>query len=248
MSAPPSFISELTDLAPSLVIFDKDGTLLDFEAMWGSWVIELAQRLEFATDLAIASRLYEMMGFSPDSGRILASGNLALTPSAELRMLTAELLREFELTPDQVDLSLDAAWHSPDPVGLAHPLTDLTILFCSLRAGGIKIAIATSDDRLPTLATLSGLGLAALVDAVVCADDGLPIKPAPDMILTICRTLYVPPAKTVMVGDNVDDLQMGRAAGVGLVVGVLSGVCSASELSPYADILLGSIADLVKND
>ncbi len=43
------------------------------------------------------------------------------------------------------------------------------------------------------------------------------------------------------------DLEMGRAAGVGLVVGVLSGVSPREMLSPHADVLLESVAELVDN-
>jgi phosphoglycolate phosphatase len=50
-----------------------------------------------------------------------------------------------------------------------------------------------------------------------------------------------------MIGDNLVDLQMGRAAGVGLVIGVLSGLASAAELGPLADIVLASIDDLVQD-
>jgi phosphoglycolate phosphatase-like HAD superfamily hydrolase len=38
---------------------------------------------------------------------------------------------------------------------------------------------------------------------------------------------------------------MGRRAGAGLVVGVLSGVSPAELLAPHADALLYSVADLV---
>ena len=38
---------------------------------------------------------------------------------------------------------------------------------------------------------------------------------------------------------------MGRAAGVGLTVGVLSGVGSADLLAPLADMLLPSVAGLM---
>jgi HAD superfamily hydrolase (TIGR01509 family) len=133
----------------------------------------------------------------------------------------------------------------PDPVKLAHPLANLTALFETLRAAGAKIGIATADDRASTLGTVTGLNLAHLVDAVICADDGLPIKPAPDMILSICRALDILPAKTVMVGDNVDDLRMGRAAGVGLTIGMVSGVSSRADLAPAADMVLGSVAELI---
>ena len=92
--------------------------------------------------------------------------------------------------------------------------------------------MATSDDRAPTEATLAGLGVAALVDAIVCADDGLPVKPAPDALLHLCRLLGVDAARTAMIGDSRADVAMGRAAGARLVVGVLSGVGDRDELEP----------------
>jgi phosphoglycolate phosphatase len=46
------------------------------------------------------------------------------------------------------------------------------------------------------------------------------------------------------VGDSVADLQMGRAAGAGRCIGVLTGVGTAADLAPYADVTLRSIAEL----
>jgi hypothetical protein len=40
------------------------------------------------------------------------------------------------------------------------------------------------------------------------------------------------------------DLRMGRAAGVGLVVGVFSGLTPQDALAPHADVLLASVTDL----
>jgi phosphoglycolate phosphatase len=37
---------------------------------------------------------------------------------------------------------------------------------------------------------------------------------------------------------------MARAAGAGLAVGVLSGVSSAKDLIPFADVLIESVAEL----
>ena len=84
-----------------------------------------------------------------------------------------------------------------------------------------------------------------MVDAMVCADDGLPAKPAPDAALALCRRLGVPPAQAAMVGDSLADLRMGRAAGVGLLVGVSSGLSDAEALRTEADVVLGSVAELV---
>jgi phosphoglycolate phosphatase len=40
-------------------------------------------------------------------------------------------------------------------------------------------------------------------------------------------------------------MRMGRAAGAGLTVGVLSGVGTNEVLARYADIILPSVADLL---
>jgi phosphoglycolate phosphatase len=239
-------IPELVALDPSLIIFDKDGTLTDIDTMWGGWITELARRLEAATGLPIAGPLFKTMAFEPDSGIIVPSGPLSIAPLAEQRKLIVAVLQEAGLSLDESEAALAKAWHLPDPVALAQPLADLPMLFEVLRAHGLKIAIATSDDRAPTETTLTALGIVSLVDAVVCADDSLPIKPAPDMILAICSSLDIPPARVVMVGDNADDLRMGRAAKVGLVIGVLSGVSPAPVLTPHADFLLPSVAKIIQ--
>jgi choline dehydrogenase len=239
-------IPELRALAPGLIIFDKDGTLLDFHRMWGTWITELGRRLQTTLGPAVASRLYEVMDFDLNTGYIAPKGHLAVTPMAELRNLTITVLREFNFDSTALEAALLSAWHSPDPVLLAYPLTNLTILFKTLQAEGLKIAINTSDDRTSTEATLASLGLAGLIDALVCADDGLPIKPAPETVLSICRSLDIAPSQTVVVGDNADDLKMGYAAATGLRIGVLSGVSLASDLARYADFLLPSVAYLLR--
>ncbi len=136
------------------------------------------------------------------------------------------------------------SWHAPDPVGLVHPLADLAGLFDRLHAAGIAVAIATSDDRDATERTLAALGLAEAIDAMVCAGDDVPLKPEPDMVLSLCATLDVLPARTAVVGDAPADLRMARAAGAGRVVGVLTGVGTRADLLPLADVVIESLDDL----
>ncbi|MEJ7696907.1 MAG: HAD family hydrolase [Candidatus Limnocylindrales bacterium] len=119
-------------------------------------------------------------------------------------------------TPPAAEDALRIAWRSPDPVLLAHPLTDLRALFLGLRAGRRRrIAVATSDDREPTTRTLAALGVDGLVDAVVCADDGHAGKPAGDMVRHLCTLLGVDPGRAAVVGDSPADMAMGRAGGLG---------------------------------
>ena len=229
----------------SLIIFDKDGTLIDFDYMWGHWVTELARRLQNYTGLPVSAELFRAMGFDPVTERVLAEGKLAVTPMILLRALAVDMLEKLSLPSLLAEASVARAWFVPDPVALARPFADLPHLFGQLRRHGLKIAVATTDDREPTAATLAGLGVSHFIDSLLCADDHIPVKPAPDMILTICQRLNLPPARAIMVGDSIADMQMGRAAQAGLSLGVLSGVSSAEILRPHADLLLPSIADLL---
>ncbi len=235
-----------TDL--KAIVFDKDGTLIDFNAMWGDWITDLARHLEAAAYISIAPQLFRAVGFDSATGAVATDGPLAVATMVELRALAGEVLRAAGLTSASAAAAIQAGWYIPDPVTLARPLADLPVLFNAVRARGLRIAVATTDDRAPTLATLAALGVASLVDALACGDDGRPIKPAPDAILALCRQLGIAPAQVAMVGDTTADLRMGRAAGVGLNIGVLSGVGSAEALTPLADVLLSSVAELMTTD
>jgi phosphoglycolate phosphatase-like HAD superfamily hydrolase len=228
-----------------LVVFDKDGTLIDFDTMWSGWSAELVRKVATATDPALAGPLADALGLDPETARIIPGSPLAATPMGHLRALTVDTLRRHGLAPTAAEAAVAGAWDPPDPVALAHPLADLERLLGDLRARGIRIGVATSDDRAPTEATLAGLGIDMLVDAIVCADDGLPVKPAPYPVLHLCQLLRVAPGRTAMIGDSPADVQMGRAAGAGLVIGVLSGVGVEDELRPFADVIVPSIAELL---
>ena len=227
-----------------LVVFDKDGTIVDFGAMWSGWAIALAEALTAATGRPVAEPLYAMLGFDPATGSVVTDGGLAATPMARLRDRTRDVLLAGGVNEDDAERALEAAWHAPDPVALARPLTDLPALFDRLRAGGCRIAVATTDDRDPTERTLAALGVADRIDATVCADDGIAVKPAPNMVLHLCAMLGVAPARTAVVGDTAADLRMARAAGAGLTLGVLTGVGGRADLEPLADAVIASVEEL----
>lgn len=227
-----------------LVIFDKDGTLIGFDRMWTGWTVALGDRLSSTVGRDIRPSLFLVLGYDETTGMATPGGGLAATPMARLRQMTVAVLVAGGATPREAEAAVARAWFAPDPEDLAHPLADLRSLLGALRGDGRRIAIATSDDRGPTQRTLDVLGVADLVDATVCADDGLPVKPAPDMVLHVCERLGVDPARTAMVGDSPADLRMARSAGAGRVIGVLTGVGGRDDLEPLADLVIGSVEQL----
>ena len=228
-----------------LVVFDKDGTLIDFHAMWGGWALELGRRLDGATRRPVAGDVFAAIGFDPTSGRVRAGAPLAVATMAELGEVVAAVIRRWCPGIAAARRAVESAWFQPDAVATAVPTTDLQVLFGRLRNGGRRIAVATTDDRAPTEATLRGLAIREHVSAMACGDDGVGVKPDPAMVLAICASLGVQPGAMAVVGDTPADMAMGRSAGAGRVIGVLTGVGTSGELEPLADEVLGSIAELL---
>jgi hypothetical protein len=62
------------------------------------------------------------------------------------------------------------------------------------------------------------------------------------------QTSGLAPNTVMVVGDNHCDLEMGRNAGAGYVVGVLSGSGTRADLEPFADVIIDGIADFMDLD
>ncbi len=227
-----------------VVVFDKDGTLISFDAMWSGWTRDLGTRLELATRRPVAGDIFTTIGYDPVANRILAGAPLAVGTMGELQELVGAVLRRWCPSVAAARRILADAWFEPDPVASAVPLADLPGVLGVLRAAGRRIAVATTDDRRPTEATLAGLGLSDLIEDVVCGDDDGPTKPDPAVLTGIAQRLGVPVARLAMIGDTPADLRMARTAGA-RPIGVASGVTAAGELAGDADVVLDSIADLV---
>jgi phosphoglycolate phosphatase len=228
-----------------LVVFDKDGTLISFEAMWSGWARELGTRLEVATRRPVAGDVFTTIGYDPVGDRIQPGGPLAIATMAGIHELVGAVLRRWCPSVSAARRILAEAWFEPDPVAMAVPLADLRAVLGGLRDAGRRIAVATTDDRRPTEATLAGLGLTELVEDVVCGDDPGPTKPDPDALRGIARRLGVAVERTAMVGDTPADLNMARESGA-IAIGVASGVAGADDLVPHASAVLQTVGDLVR--
>ena len=80
-------------------------------------------------------------------------------------------------------------------------------------------------------------------DFVAGYDSGYGAKPEPAMLLAFCRDSGIPADRTLMVGDSTFDLIAGSRAGM-RTVGVLTGMASAAELVPYANVVIADIGEL----
>jgi pyrophosphatase PpaX len=83
-----------------------------------------------------------------------------------------------------------------------------------IKAAGIQTGLVTSKNRQGALRGLRLVGLEALMDVLVCADEVINPKPHPEPVKKAVALLGADPATTVYVGDSIHDMSSGRAAGV----------------------------------
>ncbi len=126
------------------------------------------------------------------------------------------------------------------------PIDEPLDIFRTLKSCDVKVAVCTSDSRQPTLQSLASLKVDQLTDRILCGDDkDFKPKPDPHNIWLVCNDMGVDVRRTVMVGDSSHDVDMGVAAGVGLNIGVLSGVGQRTEMVDGADVIVSSIKHIL---
>ena len=120
------------------------------------------------------------------------------------------------------------------------PIVGIEQAWSRLRDAGLRIALTTGFDRRITDEILASLQPAPVFDAVVCGDDVAMGRPAPYMIFRAMEQAGVPSVHRVAnVGDTINDLRAGHAAGVAINIGVLSGAHDRATLSrgPHTHLL-----------
>lgn len=221
----------------SAILFDKDGTLFDFQATWGNWAAGFLTRLA-AGDAALAEALADAVGFDP-AARSFAPGSVAIagTPGE----VADALLPYLPDDPVRSDLiaRLDAE-AAEAPLAEAVPLGPY---LAGLARQGYRLGVVTNDAEAPARAHLRATGVLEAFDFVAGYDSGFGAKPGPGQLQAACLHLGIEARAAVMVGDSLHDLMAGRAAGM-RTVGVLTGLAAAEELSPLADAVLPDIGHL----
>lgn len=220
------------------LLFDKDGTILDFYKTWVP--INRAMALDAAGgDPEIARALLAAGGHDPDTDLIAPRAILGASGVEAIADCFAATLKN--KTPG--DMAPLIAKHFREGGGkYAVIIEGAAEQLRALRARGYKLGIATNDTQ-DGLKTSIGRfeGLIDLFDFAAGCDSGHGSKPLPGMGLAFAEAIGCPPSACAIIGDTAHDLEMGRHAEFGLRIGVLTGSNSREDLEPYADHVLESI-------
>lgn len=220
------------------VLFDKDGTLIDYDRTWVP-INDRAAEYAAGGDAALRDQLLEVGGQDVALRKVRGGSLLAASNTEEI----AEAWRRAGARDDgDLKDALDRIF--VEGAAGSVPVCDLPALMARLARRGLRLGVATSDSEAGARATLKTLGVDAGTLFVAGYDSGHGAKPGAGMALAFMRRYDLAAEAVAMVGDNLHDLEMGRAAGCGLCVGVLTGTSTRDELAPLADEVIDGIDHL----
>jgi len=222
------------------ILFDKDGTIIDY---WRTWVPINREAALFAArgDKAVADHLLRLGGHDPATDRITPGTALAVGDYNDIAQAFAAhpgvaAASELAAGIERI-FQRGGAQHSALIPGVRETVQEL-------KRRGFRLGLATNDSIGGLKASLAPHRILDFFDFATGCDSGHGAKPGPGMALAFCEAVGIAPQEAAMVGDAVHDLAMGRAAGVGLNVGVLSGTSGREDLEDFADLILDSINDM----
>lgn len=215
------------------IIFDKDGTLFDFQKTWTQPFARLLD--DIAPDRRAEAA--ELMGFDTQKNQFQPDSLVIASTTGEV----AEVLKPF-FGGDHTRTV--ARLNATGSIATQEPAVDLRPCLEALAAKRY-LGLVTNDSETPARAHLAQENIVDLFTFIAGWDSGYGAKPEPGQLLAFCDATGIAPAATIMVGDSRHDLMAGRAAGMG-TIGVLTGVAGEADLADLADAVLPDIGHLAE--
>lgn len=209
------------------VLFDLDGTLIDS-----------------APDLADAAN------------RLRAAHGLSAIPYAQLRPLVGAGARgmvgaAMGVGPDDdrfVALRDEfLALYERNLLLRTRVFTDVCPVLDHLDAMGLPWGIVTNKAQRFAMPVIAGLGLVGRISVMVCGDSTAHAKPHPEPLLEAARRMNLLASNCIYVGDDLRDIQAGRAAGMTTLAAAWGYLGVGEHINDWcADAVIDLPVDLLK--
>ncbi|MGL4811381.1 MAG: HAD family hydrolase [Beijerinckiaceae bacterium] len=224
------------------VLFDKDGTLLEFNRTWGPAALAVIAQLS-AGHAHQQQALIDCVGFvpgtallDPKSALVSAGTDVYGVEWAAIlgRPATAEFFAEIDAC------FAEAVLRSLAPIAEAEPA------LARLHSRGLPLGVATNDAEANARQQMEALNFTRYLPFIAGYDSGFGGKPAPGMVLAFAARHGLHPQEVALVGDTLHDMHAARAAGA-RAVAVLTGVLGAearATVAPFADVVIATLDEL----
>lgn len=215
------------------ILFDKDGTLLDFVSLWGSWstfvLSAFSQRIS-SMQLIPPSypELDSLWGIMIDEeGHVIdyeRNGPLAMGTVEEILAILMSLGYSAGISWAEAKKLVyecrELADREMERLRPILPLPGLLSFLEQCKRQGLLLAVVTADETDAAIRHLEWLNIHNYFSEIIGNDQVERGKPFPDMVELACSKLSLHASQVAVIGDTNGDMMMARAAGVKLSIGI----------------------------
>jgi phosphoglycolate phosphatase len=233
-----------------LVIFDKDGTLIELYLYWSQMAALRAriicERLGLGTEHQAGLRW--ALGVDEKAGRLRPEGPVGLKKREIVLRAATEYLDGIGRR-EALEIC-EQAFDRADEISIRNlgrfikPIRGAVALLGTLRDRGCRVALATVDVSRRARLAMDFIGAADLFDAIVGGEEVVRSKPDPEMVYRVLDRVGMVASQAVMVGDALTDVQMGIRAGLKASVGVLTGFADAEQFGTLTPFIAGDVSEI----
>ena len=223
------------------IIFDKDGTLVDFAATFTP-ATKLVLEEICEGDPTLLGQAANAVHFDLENNKILDSSVIIAGSGIDLAEALSSVLPIEDI--EEFGTGLDEMYGEVCQ-NTIQALPGVSTALEALHQEQILLGVGTNDSEENAITQMEALDIDHLFEHIFGADSGFGAKPGSGMIDAFVDSLGLKPDQVLMVGDSVHDMEAGKAAGV-KTCAVETGPASREELLPHADLVLASISDLPK--
>lgn len=218
------------------LMFDKDGTLIQFDQSWVKIGIQLVEDVCAHFHIKDIHRVKKDVGIEKDAftpGSIMASGTLE-------EMVTVFNQYAGQDTTSYTTERSQALIHAREPeVTLFEGVVSMLHM---LKSQGYHLGILTSDNRTGMAHFFEKTQLQSLFDIVISTNGDHYEKPDPRILEPLWER-GVKGRDMMMIGDTDNDMKTGRNAHALFNVGVRTGLGNQAKFDD-ADVILNDVTEL----
>jgi len=242
---------EISKVNPEMILFDKDGTLIDVHHYWSKMLrlrSELIVNKWFKGHSAknkVKRELTESMGVDLELGKIKVTGPVGIKSRKFLVEVASSLVRSKGISVNNSEiegifLEVDKI-SSKNMTSFLKPLPGMRRLLSELKSAGIAMAVVSTDITSRTRLAMEAMEISHFFTEIIGGDQVINTKPFPDLAIQILKKTGVNEDKMMVIGDNPVDIQMGLSANINLNIAVLTGL---SDENSFNDLSCMVIKDL----
>lgn len=220
------------------ILFDKDGTLLQFTEGWVDSIVGFLE--DKILDDNKKRKLFKEIGIREDGG-VEENSILSSETAMDLAIIFSKYLDE-DLDEIYGELDDHLLRYLKENNKFIRETCDLRSLFEALRDRGILIGIFTSDNYRQAKYSMDYLGLDSFIDFYAAADI-YKKKPNKESLEVFKKKYSLEDQEIIIVGDSRVDMVFGEDT---VKVGVLCGTGSREMLAKYTDNIIDDPSQVLK--